>query len=114
MARNVKIAVSRTELDENGNTVTNNTDTIITSFDSKIVGQFTIVSKSTFQSIDFGSVTEASVVILDSEEELVVKLNGGTQEFKKTSLTLVGKLSQIEVKNLSENESEIRYEVYGS
>jgi hypothetical protein len=114
MANQIKLNVNKIELDENENTIHNVTESLIESFTKKSVGAFTISANSTYKSISFGEVETAVVVILESDEDLKVKINSGTEEFTTKTAYLRGAFTALEIRNDSENDSEINYEVYGS
>jgi len=115
MSNTIKVTVNRIEKDEN-ETVLRNVDTsFLESFTASTgCNKFTLEANSVFKTIDFGQVTTAQIVLLTSDETLKIKLNGGTEELEGKSFLWVGDITQIDVKNESDNDSEINYEVYGS
>lgn len=81
-------------------------------FTTKNCAALTLIANSTHTAIDFGNVTTASVVILDSDQELNIKINGSSDEIVTDTLFLRGEVTSISVRNVSVNTANISYEVY--
>lgn len=75
---------------------------------------FVIPVSNIYKTVSFANVTESVILYLSSTEPLTVKLNGGSQEFENIRDFLIkGTFTQIDIKNLSTADAEVRFDVYG-
>jgi hypothetical protein len=115
MANTIKTDINRIENNDNDTVLRNVTDTFLESFTASTgCNKFTLQANSTYKTIDFGQVATSVMVFLTSEETIKVRMNGGSEEFETKGIYWAGNLTQIDVKNETDNDSEINYEVYGS
>jgi hypothetical protein len=82
-----------------------------------------IVAKNTTdQDLEFGGVTTASILYIETDQELSIKLNGGAESFKlvptsgaNAKLLWEGEFTQIQVTNpSSDNDAIVTYMLAGS
>lgn len=114
MSNTVKLTITHKEEDENGNVLNKYTNLTSDTYTAKSSSSFTLPANSAYKSIAFGQVTTAAVVVLVSDQNLTVKINGGSEEFTLSGNVFRGSITSLDVKNENDSDAEITIEVYGS
>lgn len=115
MSKSVRFQVTQKEIDDNGN-VSNEIDYVMTSdYTVSSQGTLSIVSSNTYQTISFSSIVTASITRISSDENVYVKLNGGSTEFLiSNNMVFLGALTSISIRNISGSTASVTYQIYGA
>lgn len=115
MSKIIRFQVTEKIIDNNysQNIIDGETSVIEASFDSSNIQQYSIPNSNTFFPINFGNITQTTMVRFNSTEPVTINL--GSQSFEgvydfifKTNIT------SLQVKNISGNTAYITIQIYGS
>ena len=112
MSDTIRYTLTRKITDDDGLESMTNTWTVTHTITEKQTGTMTIATGAGYIAVTFAQIASANVVVLRTDQELTIKLNGGTEEFVLSSdLLFAGTITGIQVKNESGTDASLEYEI---
>lgn len=115
MSDSIKFDVTKKEIDSYNN-ITDQLEFYIEDTYAKYQkGDITISSGTTYSSINFNTITTATMFRLNSDQSINIKINGGSEVFVvNENLIWNGSFTAISINNASGTTANIKYELYGT
>lgn len=114
MANNILFQVTQKETDDDNVTSDEKSYTITTTFTEIIKGTASIESGTQYKTINFGEITTANTLRINSDQSITIRLNGGTQDIiLSKDLIIQGTVTGLQIKNDSGSTATVKYEIYG-
>ena len=115
MATTLRLQVTQKEIDVSG--TESNLETYIEGceFTFSTKQTFTVLSGNIYNVISFGNISSTTGIKIESDQTIVCKFNGGTEEFTiYSSMISFGDYTALSIKNNSGSTATITVELYGS
>lgn len=115
MANTVKFTVTQKEIDEDQNVVVSETFIVNASYTNYSKGLLSVPSVNMYRAISFGNVTTSTCIRLTCDQQVTIKLNGGSEEIIIDSdFISTVEATALSIKNDSGYDANIVIQIYGN
>ena len=109
-----RAVVETKEFDAENQIIREDRENIVTQlYESNSSGSFTLINNSSYITIPFSQITEANIIIFDSNGQVDAKFNGGQEVFNIQYLFLKGAFTSLKLRNNNSTSVNISYDFYG-
>lgn len=114
MANEFRASIETKEFDaENSLIRADRDELVIQQYEANSSGSFTLINNSSYIVIPFAQVTEANIIVINSNNKIDFKFNAGQEVFNIEFLFLKGAFTSLQLRNNNSTSVEISYDFYG-